>query len=74
MRTKWTLANEEVWHKTHRFGGWLLIISSIILIIVILFLKGFNCIYVVTIGELLSILIIVFYSYIIFNKVGGRIE
>ncbi len=32
IRSKWTLANDNVWYKTHRLGGVLLFLSGIILI------------------------------------------
>ncbi|MGI9170740.1 MAG: SdpI family protein [Caulobacteraceae bacterium] len=31
FRTPWTLADERVWDKTHRFGGWLLVIGGLVL-------------------------------------------
>jgi uncharacterized membrane protein len=32
IRTPWTLANEEVWIRTHRLGGWLMVIAGLILL------------------------------------------
>lgn len=34
IKIKWTLANEENWNKTHRFSGFVYVISGVILIIV----------------------------------------
>jgi uncharacterized membrane protein len=28
VRTPWTLANEEVWERTHRFAGWLFMVGG----------------------------------------------
>lgn len=32
LRTPWALADERVWDKTHRFGGWLFVIGGSIVI------------------------------------------
>lgn len=36
IRTPWTIANDIVWEKTHRLGGWLFVLSGVVMI-----LKGF---------------------------------
>jgi uncharacterized membrane protein len=33
IRTPWTLASEEVWFRTHRFGGWLFVLAGLAMII-----------------------------------------
>ncbi|MBX3562442.1 MAG: SdpI family protein [Sphingomonas sp.] len=33
IRTPWTLANEEVWIRTHRLGGWLMVASGLLLLV-----------------------------------------
>ncbi len=33
IRTPWTLSNEDVWNRTHRFGGKLFIVGGIIMIL-----------------------------------------
>ncbi|MGB4309943.1 MAG: SdpI family protein [Candidatus Cloacimonadaceae bacterium] len=33
IRTPWTIANELIWEKTHRLGGWLFVIGGIIMIL-----------------------------------------
>jgi len=33
IRTPWTLMSENVWNKTHRFGGWAFVIFGLIIII-----------------------------------------
>lgn len=30
IRTPWTLANEEVWSRTHRLGGWLFVLAGLV--------------------------------------------
>ena len=32
IRTPWTLASDEVWARTHRFGGWVFVIAGIALV------------------------------------------
>ena len=32
IRTPWTIANDTVWEKTHRLGGWLFVLSGFIMI------------------------------------------
>lgn len=33
IRTPWTLADERVWDKTHRFGGWVFVGGGVLLLI-----------------------------------------
>jgi uncharacterized membrane protein len=33
IRTPWTLASEEVWFRTHRFGGWLFVLAGLAMMI-----------------------------------------
>lgn len=40
IRTRWTLADEEIWDKTHRFGGWVFVIGGFALILVALTLPS----------------------------------
>jgi uncharacterized membrane protein len=32
IRTPWTLADQRVWDKTHRFGGWLFVIGGLVVV------------------------------------------
>ena len=32
IRTPWTLADERVWDKTHRFGGWVMVLGGAVLV------------------------------------------
>jgi uncharacterized membrane protein len=38
IRTPWTRADEWVWDKTHRFGGWLSVIGGLVLMALAVFL------------------------------------
>lgn len=33
IRTPWTLANQEVWARTHRIGGWLFVLAGVVMAI-----------------------------------------
>lgn len=68
IRTPWTLANEEVWNKTHRLGGRLFVISGILSLLASLFgpiigLAVFSISMIATVGWT------VIYSYIIFTQI-----
>ena len=41
IRTHWSMSSEEVWQKTHRFGGYVCIISGLILVVFGVLLNGF---------------------------------
>lgn len=67
IRTPWTLADAEVWRKTHRLGGFLFMASGL-LILGSAFLGGAAS-YVVTMGSILLTTVTVFvYSYFVFRK------
>jgi uncharacterized membrane protein len=40
IRTPWTLANERVWDKTHRFGGWVFVAGGTLLVAMALIAPG----------------------------------
>src|SRR4029077_5688670 len=40
IRTPWTLADDRVWDRTHRFGGWLFVICGALLAIVAVLVPG----------------------------------
>lgn len=33
IRTPWTLASDEVWRRTHRLGGWLLVLAGLVFVV-----------------------------------------
>lgn len=67
IKLPWTIANEEVWNKTHRLGGKTFIICWIIFIINTFFL--FSPVFIF--GSLITLVLIVpiVYSYIIYKNV-----
>lgn len=68
IRTPWTLANEEVWNKTHRLGGRLFVVSGIVSLLASLLgpLIGLT---VFGISMLVAVGWTVIYSYVIFTQI-----
>ena len=33
VRTPWTLADERVWDRTHRFGGWAMVLGGLVILV-----------------------------------------
>lgn len=67
LRTPWTLANEQVFVKTHRLGGKLFVAAGIITLLT-LFLTG-KYAFVITVGSLLlAALIPAVYSYFLYQQ------
>jgi uncharacterized membrane protein len=69
IRTPWTLENEDIWKKTHRLGGRLWMAGGI-LIAILSFMISNNLALAVTLGVLLSIMVLipVVFSYTEFQK------
>lgn len=69
IRTPWTLANEEVWRKTHRLGGPLMMIGGIIAFVSAFFGSAI-AVFIFLGAILISSLIPVIYSYVLFARVA----
>lgn len=67
IKTPWTLANEDVWKRTHHFGGYVFIIIGFILIITSFFN---NPIFgMISMGSvIISIILLFLYSYIEYKR------
>ncbi|MDO8669503.1 MAG: SdpI family protein [Candidatus Buchananbacteria bacterium] len=51
IRTPWTMSSENVWHKTHRVGGWLFIAVGIVMLLMPLLPKWLALpIFIIAIG------------------------
>ena len=68
IKTPWTLANEEVWRKTHRLAAPLWVIGGIVNILLTCLGPNFNGIGFVIIVAVISIVPIV-YSYIAYQQI-----
>ena len=68
IRTPWTLADDEVWRKTHRLGGPLMMIGGILALIAA-FLNGTVPIVLFLAIIAVTSLIPVIYSYVLYSRV-----
>ncbi|MGH8317812.1 MAG: SdpI family protein [Steroidobacteraceae bacterium] len=68
IRTPWTLADEEVWARTHRVGGWLVVLAGMIMATA--GFMGFRMVPgLIAIGA--AAVVSVGYSYIIWRRVNS---
>lgn len=69
VRTPWTLFNEEVWRKTHRFSGFLFVIAGIFMLISS-FLPPYINFFLGIGGVLIATILSVLYSFLIYKKLN----
>lgn len=69
IRTPWTLTNETVWERTHRFGGWLFVAGGL-LGVLISFIPALRLYGVPGITAVIVIVSVV-YSYVVYQQVVG---
>ncbi|AEE97796.1 SdpI family protein [Mahella australiensis] len=67
IKTPWTLADEDVWLKTHRLGGRLFVLAGILSMIGS-FIGGTPAFILMMISVAVAALIPTIYSYIIYNR------
>jgi uncharacterized membrane protein len=67
IRTPWTLANDEVWNRTHRLGGWLFMACGVIAALGAFWPK--YALYLILAPVLTVTLVTVVYSYVVYRKV-----
>ncbi|MFH1822383.1 MAG: SdpI family protein [Patescibacteria group bacterium] len=67
IRTPWTLSSEEVWNKTHRFGGKIFILGGIIMI-AIPFVPTYLVSWVFMVDIVLILVGTIGYSYILYLR------
>lgn len=72
VRTPWTLESREVWIKTHRVAGRLMVAAALMLLIAALTLKG--AVYVSVMVALILVMAFVpmIYSFVIHKRQGGE--
>jgi immunity protein, SdpI family len=68
IRTPWTLASDEVWTLTHRFGGWMFMAGGLALMI--FSATGANR---VAIGVVLGVIVLspIIYSFVAYRRIEG---
>ncbi|MEL1133786.1 SdpI family protein [Desulfitobacterium sp. THU1] len=70
IRTPWTLANEEVWLKTHRFAGPLWIVGGILMCLTGFLPPTWTAILFGLVMVLIAVVPMA-YSYVIHNRIAG---
>lgn len=69
IRTPWTLANEEVWHKTHRTMGPVWVVGGVILLLVGFLPKPFT--FPVLIADIIALSLgSMAYSYVVYQRIN----
>jgi uncharacterized membrane protein len=68
IRTPWTLANETVWARTHRFGGKVFFIGGVMLIVSAFIPSSFRVFLLISSIVFIAIVPMV-YSYFVYKKV-----
>lgn len=71
IRTPWTLNNEEVWTRTHRFAGKIWVYPSLFMVILGIFLDFVYYRYVFIVYVSIIVIVPIVYSYLIYKKLGG---
>ncbi len=66
IKTPWTLADEEVWRKTHRLGAILWTAGGLMGVIMSLLRQSMGWVFIAVIAVMTFIPIV--YSYLIFSK------
>jgi len=73
IRTKWTLANEEVWRRTHRTSAYLSVAGGIVMVAgaVLSYLTGNRHIVfaALIVGIFMTVLYPIIYSYVVYRKI-----
>ncbi|WP_459503517.1 SdpI family protein [Bacillus sp. C1] len=70
IRTPWTLSNEEVWRKTHRFSGKVFVVLGLIMMISIAMPTSWRTAIILTV-VLGGVVITMLYSYFAYKKEMG---
>lgn len=67
IRTPWTLADENIWKKTHFYGGYVFMIIGVLIILMGIISKPFMLYFGLIISGILIVSLFV-YSYMIYKK------
>jgi len=71
IRTPWTLASDEVWSRTHRFGGRVFVVVGLLLVVVA---AVHGSIISVVVGAVLAGLIPSVYSYLQYRRLNKSLS
>jgi uncharacterized membrane protein len=71
FRYPWTLANEEVWKRTHQLGSKLMVVGGFIALFGVIFTQGTASFLILMAGILVPTVITTIYSYFIYKRIVG---
>lgn len=71
IKTPWTLANEEVWRKTHRFAGPLWVGAGAAGVLLSFFQAAWSATLMITLFVLMGLVPVV-YSYLLFKRITNK--
>jgi uncharacterized membrane protein len=74
IRTPWTLSSADVWTRTHRFGGRVMIVLGIVLILSSLLVPPTALATVLLVGTIGMAALTVGYSYVVWRQLGTPTE
>ena len=69
FRYPWTLANEEVWRKTHRLGSKAMVVGGIIALIGVILTEATARFVILMAGLFIPTIITTIYSYLVFKNI-----
>ena len=72
IKTPWTLASEDVWQKTHRFGARIWVGSGLVMAITGLFFGGQRGFLLVMASIAVAALVPVIYAYLLYKKTDAK--
>ncbi len=72
IRTPWTLSSDLAWQKTHRLGGWLIVLHGLAFLIAGLLSNTTLFIYLVISLLIVSLVVLPIYSYFIWRSDSDR--
>lgn len=71
IRTPWTLSSEEVWYRTHRFGGKVMLVAGLLFILAAWLPQAWQIGVAIPAAVLMGALPIL-YSYVVFKRLVTR--
>lgn len=74
IRTPWTIANDEVWDRTHRLSGPLFVIHGLAVVICGLFAPERICFWFLMVGLGAIALLCTVYSIVVYHRLGAADE
>lgn len=72
IRTPWSMANEKTWSMSNRFGGFVLLISGVIMTVCALIFDGLVIMYIYGAVILIAVILSLIYSYSVYKKYGKK--